>query len=70
MTVELRGGNLAYVEMHLPHLTRLLVEQPEELYEHASLLVLGNDIANDLNLKDDFKGQVIDLRRDLTSAQR
>ena len=66
---RLRGKNLAYIDRHLPHLAALLVEDPAELYRHASLLVLGSDVADALDWRTDYAGDVIDLRRDLTSTQ-
>lgn len=66
--VQLVGANLTYVDVHLPHLAALLVNDPSELYEHADLLVLGTDVANELNWKTTFSGEVIDLRRDLVTA--
>jgi GDP-mannose 6-dehydrogenase len=62
---QLRGRNLAYVERHLPHLAALLVRDPREIYEHASLLVLGSDVAEDLDWHAQYTGDVLDLRRDL-----
>ena len=61
---RLRGRNRAYVEQHLPHLAALFVEEPSDLFRHASLLVLGNDVATGLDCSD-FGGKVIDLRTDL-----
>lgn len=63
---RLRGQNLAYVDHHLPHLAALLVRRPAELFRHASLLVLGNDAAADLDCSA-FRGTVLDLRNDLSS---
>lgn len=62
---QLRGRNLAYVERHLPHLAALMVDDPKEVYEHASLLVLGSDVAKDLDWAAHYSGDVLDLRRDL-----
>jgi GDP-mannose 6-dehydrogenase len=61
---RLRGRNLAYVDRHLPHLAALFVETPQELLDHAGLLVLGTDVAKELDLSL-FEGHTIDLRRDL-----
>ncbi len=61
---RLRGRNLAYVDRHLPHLAALFVETPQELCDHAGLLVLGTDVAKELDLSS-FEGSIIDLRRDL-----
>jgi GDP-mannose 6-dehydrogenase len=65
---QLRGRNLAYVERHLPHLAALMVEDPREVYDHASLLVLGSDVAEDLDWGAWYSGAVLDLRRDLARA--
>ena len=67
---RLRGRNLAYIDRHLPHLAALLVEDPAELYRHASLLVLGSDVADGLDWRTGFAGDVVDLRRDLTSRRQ
>ncbi len=61
---RLRGRNLAYIDRHLPHLAALLVDQPSELLRHASVLVLGSDVASEMDGQD-FGGEVIDLRSDL-----
>jgi GDP-mannose 6-dehydrogenase len=62
---QLRGRNLAYVERHLPHLAALMVGDPSEVYDHASLLVLGSDVAEELDWRARYSGAVLDLRRDL-----
>jgi GDP-mannose 6-dehydrogenase len=67
--VNLVGRNLHYVDEHLPHLSALLVPEPEQLYEHAELLVLGNDIADKLNWEQAYQGEVLDLRRDLIAPK-
>jgi GDP-mannose 6-dehydrogenase len=64
-TTRLRGRNLAYVDRHLPHLARLLVSDERELFEHASLLVLGSQVAEDVGWRSGFSGDVLDLRRHL-----
>lgn len=69
MIPRLRGTNLAYVDQHLPHLAALLVEEPAELFEHAEVLILGTDVANDIGWRDHYSGEVIDLRRDLVSCR-
>jgi hypothetical protein len=61
---RLRGRNLAYIDRHLPHLAALLVRTADELVEHADLVVLGTDVACELDLPA-FAGAVVDLRRDL-----
>ncbi len=65
---RLRGRNLAYIDQHLPHLAALLVDDPAELYKHASLCVVCTGVAKELNLATDFAGDVIDLREDLVKA--
>jgi GDP-mannose 6-dehydrogenase len=65
---QLRGRNLAYVERHLPHLAALLVDDPRKVYDHASLLVIGSDVADDLDWRERHSGPVLDLRRDLARA--
>lgn len=62
---QLRGRNLAYVERHLPHLAALMVDDPRAVYDHASLLVLGSDVADSLDWRTQYAGAVLDLRRDL-----
>ncbi|HZW30479.1 MAG TPA: nucleotide sugar dehydrogenase [Isosphaeraceae bacterium] len=66
---RLRGRNLAYIDRHLPHLAALLVEDVAELAQHASLLVLGSDVADSLDWRSGYTGAVIDLRRDLTAGR-
>lgn len=61
------GRNLAYIDHRLPHLAALLVENPQELYTHAELLVLGTDVAERIDWKTEFDGPVIDLRCDLVA---
>jgi GDP-mannose 6-dehydrogenase len=62
---RLRGRNLAYVDRHLPHLAALMIEDPSELFAHAGLLVLGTNVADGLDWRTGFDGEVLDLRRDL-----
>src|SRR5207245_10636484 len=66
---QLRGRNLAYVDRHLPHLAALMVSDPKEVYEHASLLVLGSDVAETLDWRAHYSGDVLDLRRDLAVSR-
>ena len=66
---RLRGQNRAYIDRHLPHLAALLVETPEQLLEHAELLVLATGVADQLDL-DRFHGPVLDLRVDLCRPPR
>jgi len=67
---RLRGRNLAYIDQHLPHLAALLVDTPEELYEHADLLLLSTEVADELeDLGERYTGEVIDLRKALVAAE-
>ncbi|HID78338.1 MAG TPA: nucleotide sugar dehydrogenase [Planctomycetaceae bacterium] len=68
-TTRLVGTNLAYVDVHLPHLAALLVDDPEELLGHAELLVLATGVADRLQLEGRFLGEILDLRRDLVVAK-
>jgi GDP-mannose 6-dehydrogenase len=61
---RLRGRNLAYIDRHLPHLASLLVGEIDELFDHATCLVLATDVAADVPAGR-FAGSVIDLRSDL-----
>lgn len=65
MHSRLRGRNLAYVDRHLPHLAGLMVPQPSMVLERAKLVLLCTDVANEFDWKNEFKGRVIDLRKDL-----
>jgi GDP-mannose 6-dehydrogenase len=67
---QLRGRNLAYVEHHLPHLAALLVSDPKEIYDHADLLVLGSDVAESMDWRAHYSGDVLDLRRDLAQVDK
>ena len=49
-TARLVGGNLAYVERHLPHLSRLMVSSLEEIGE-SDVIVIGHPI-NEASLID------------------
>lgn len=59
---RLKGRNLAYVQQHLPHLAALLLENPARLFEHAELLVFGNDVADELKCPASFQDKIVDLR--------
>ncbi len=65
---RLKGRNLAYIDQHLPHLAALLVEDPTELYDHASLMVASTSIADQIELANTFSGPIIDLRSSLVTA--
>ena len=66
---QLIGTNLAYVDLHLPHLAALLVDEPERFVEYAELLVLATDVADQLGWEPLHAGEVVDLRRDLAVAR-
>ena len=66
---RLAGRNLAYVDQHLPHLARLLVEDAQQVLEHSELLVLCTNVADELGSLDRFTGDVVDLRTDLVSLK-
>ena len=42
---RLTGANRDYIMNHIPHISRLLVETPEELLAHAETVVIGNNDA-------------------------
>lgn len=63
--VRLIGRNRYYIDEHLPHLSSLLVDNLETLSQHADLLLLGNDSADQIPWQSSYRGPVIDLRRDL-----
>jgi len=62
---RLHGRNLAYVDQHLPHLAKLLIDSPEELCGHSELLVLGTDVADGFDWKGTSHARILDLRHDL-----
>jgi GDP-mannose 6-dehydrogenase len=66
---RLHGRNLAYADQHLKHLAALLVATPEELFDHSSMLILGTNVADKIDLRFGFKGEIFDLRRDLAQPQ-
>ena len=65
---RLKGRNLAYIDQRLPHLAALLVEDLDQLLQHGDLLVLGNDIADEVDLSSRPLDQIVDLRRCLVVA--
>ena len=67
---RLKGRNLAYIDQRLPHLAALLVEDLQQLLAHGELLVLGNDIADEVDLSSRRSDQIIDLRRCLVIADQ
>jgi GDP-mannose 6-dehydrogenase len=42
---RLVGANRRFIEQHLPHLTRLMVETPEDIIAHAEIILIGNQNA-------------------------
>ena len=69
MLGRLRGRNLAYIDRHLPHLAGLLVPQPAMALDHAELMLLGTDVANEFDWAGQFHGPIIDLRKDLARVE-
>jgi GDP-mannose 6-dehydrogenase len=39
---RLTGANKAYIEQHVPHLARLMVDSIDEILRHADTIVVGN----------------------------
>jgi len=66
---SLKGTNLAYVDRHLPHLAALLVDDPDVLFDHADVLLIGTDVADDVDHQNKFYKDTIDLRRDLVNGR-
>lgn len=62
---KLVGSNLAFVDTHLPHLAALLLEDFDDVCDHADFLVIGTDVANGLDVPPKFEDLVFDLRQDL-----
>jgi len=65
---NLVGSNLSFIEQHLPHLAALLVDEPEQLVEHAELLLIATGVGADFDWTTHFAGRIIDLQRDLVTA--
>ena len=51
----LNGGNLHFANAHMPHLSKLLVDDIDDIYDHAEVIVVGN--------ADPLFGDVLDRRR-------
>jgi len=62
---RLVGANRDYIMNHIPHIAGLMVESPEQLMEHAEVLIIGNSAPEFLELIAQRKPnqQVIDLVR-------
>jgi GDP-mannose 6-dehydrogenase len=39
---RLTGANKAYIEQHIPHLARLMVDSIDEILDHSNTIVVGN----------------------------
>ena len=61
-TARLVGGNLAYVEKHLPHLSKLLVSSLDDFIE-CDVIVIGHPLKEEARLDDwlDASKHVLDL---------
>ena len=62
---RLRGRNLSFIDRHLPHLAQMLVNEPDEVLEHAEVLLLCTDVADSHDWRAAASGTVYDLRKDL-----
>jgi GDP-mannose 6-dehydrogenase len=61
---RLVGANRRFVEERLPHLSALLVDDPDELLEHARVLVIGNETPEALRAAAQSCGRwIVDLVR-------
>lgn len=62
---QLTGANKSYISQVIPHIAALLVEEMEELIEHAEVVVLGNRVPDSEGVIEQLKpGQmIIDLIR-------
>lgn len=68
---RLMGANRRYIETEIPHLAALLCERPEELVEHAEVLVVGSRgaEADAVLARATAQHQVVDLTRTVTAGQ-
>jgi GDP-mannose 6-dehydrogenase len=68
---RLMGANRRYIETEIPHLAALLCERPEEIVEHAEVIVVGSRGPEaDAVLASVRPGQqVVDLTRTLGTGQ-
>lgn len=67
---NLVGANLSFIEQRLPHLAALLVESPQDLADHAELLLIATGVAEDFDWDARFSGRTIDLQRDLVTPAK
>jgi GDP-mannose 6-dehydrogenase len=54
---KLVGANRRYIEEHIPHISRLMVESIEELLDQSDIIVIGND-------NPEFFSALMKLKRD------
>ncbi len=68
---RLVGANRRYIETEIPHLAALLCERPEELVEHAEVLVVGSrgPEADAVLARATPQHQLVDLTRTVSAAQ-
>ncbi len=62
---ELVGSNRHYIDESLPHLAKLLVNDPQQFLAAADLLLVATEVAERLDGIQKFAGNIIDLRRAL-----
>jgi GDP-mannose 6-dehydrogenase len=68
---RLMGANRRYIENEIPHLAALLCDDPEDLVEHAEVLVVGSrgPEADAVLARTTARHQVVDLTRTLPAGQ-
>ena len=68
----LHGSNLSFVEARLPHLSKLLVDDLDDIYDHAEVIVVGNSDPRFKDVMDRRKPEqsVVDLVRITSGRQR
>lgn len=59
------GANLHYIDEQLPHLARLLCDDPQEMLDESELLIVATGTVDRMQGIDEFEGTVFDLRKDL-----
>jgi GDP-mannose 6-dehydrogenase len=73
---SLMGANREYILNHIPHIGRLLVDRPEQLFDQSEVIVVASPEGDFGSLLRDFAGQKIiidlagvwDIREDAGSA--
>lgn len=63
------GSNLHYIDEKLPHLARLLCDDPQQILIESEMLIVATEAVNRLPGIAHFTGEVIDLRTDLVVAE-